>query len=126
MGARAVAALAAATCCLGLGAATALGHDEIESSRPRGGAVLARTPATVTLIFAEPIGRLGRVTATRNGQGDLVKSARTAPRDAAVVVVRLKRPGPKKQAGTYTVRWRIISDDGHPVSGVVTFRVRRT
>jgi len=122
---RIAAALAAASCMAAFGAATALGHDEIESTSPKSGAVLARTPALVVLAFEEPIGRLGAVTATRNGQGNLVKSARTAPRDASRVVVRLKRPGPKKQAGTYRVNWRITSDDGHAVRGVVTFRVKK-
>jgi methionine-rich copper-binding protein CopC len=121
----AAAAVAAAACVAAFGAATALAHDELKSSSPKSGATLVRTPAAVTLTFEEAIGKLGKVTATRNGQGDLVKSARTKPRDASKVVVRLKRPGPKKQAGTYRVSWRIISDDGHPVSGVVTFKVKR-
>jgi methionine-rich copper-binding protein CopC len=121
----AAAAVAAVACVAAFGAATALAHDELKSTSPRTGATLARTPAAVTLTFEEPIGKLGKVTATRNGQGDLVKSARTMPRNAAKVVVTLKRPGPKKQAGTYRVGWRITSDDGHPVSGVVTFRVKR-
>ena len=121
----AVAAVAVAACLAAFGAATALAHDELKSSSPKSGATLARTPAAVTLTFEEPIGKLGAVTATRNGQGGLLKSARTLPTNAAKVVVRLKRPGPKKQAGTYRVSWRITSDDGHPVSGVVTFRVKR-
>jgi methionine-rich copper-binding protein CopC len=121
----AAAAIAAVACVAAFGAATALAHDELKSSSPTSGATLARSPAAVTLTFEEAIGKLGKVTATRNGQGNLVKSVRTKPRDASKVVIALKRPGAKKQSGTYKVNWRIISDDGHPVSGVVTFRVKR-
>lgn len=122
---RIAAPLAAASCIAALGAAAALGHSGVESSTPRAGAVLARSPATVTIRFSGPVARIGTVRATRNGDGDLVKSARISPRDATRVVVRLKRPGPRKQAGSYRVAWRVTGADGHAVSGVIPFRVRR-
>jgi methionine-rich copper-binding protein CopC len=79
----------------------------------------------VTIGFSDQIVRLGRFVATRNGDGDLVKSARISPRDATRVVVSLKRPGPKKQNGTYRVIWRVTGVDGHTVNGVVAFRVKQ-
>ena len=122
---RIAAALAAASCMAALGAATALGHSTVRSSSPKAGAVLARSPATMTISFGDPIGRLGTFTATRNGEGNLVKSVRISPRNARRAVVSLKRPGPRKQHGTYRVNWRITGDDGHAVKGVISFRVRR-
>ncbi len=121
---RAAAALAAATCVASLGAATALGHTGVESSTPRSGAVLQRTPAKMTIVFEAPVARVGRVTATRNGDGNLVKRAYVSPRDAARVIVELKRPGPRKRAGAYRVSWRVTGADGHGVSGVIGYRVR--
>ena len=122
---RFAAALAAASCVTALGAATAHGHSGLESSTPKAGAVLARTPATVTIRFSGPIVRLGAMAATRNGVGGLMKSARISPTDATKIVVTLKRPGPRKQAGSYRVSWRVSGADGHAVSGVIPFRVRR-
>jgi copper resistance protein C len=122
---RAVAALAAAGCVASLGAAAALGHSEVESSTPEAGATLARTPATVTLRYDDPIQRIRTITVTRNGQQNLAKASRTAPRNARTIVVTLKGPGPKKQNGTYRVIWRVTGVDGHTVNGVVAFRVKR-
>ena len=119
-----LAALAAASCVAAAGAATALGHTGAVSSTPRSGSVLAHTPARVTIVFAGPVARVGTVRATRNGEGNLVKRKYVSPRDASRVVVELKRPGPRKQPGAYRVVWRVTGPDGHPVSGVVGFRVR--
>ena len=122
---RAVVALAAAGCLASLGAATALGHSEVESSTPKNGARLARTPATVTLRYDDPIQRIRAITVTRNGRQNLARSSRIGARDARTVVVILKRPGPRNQNGTYRVNWRVTGADGHTVNGVVSFRVRR-
>jgi methionine-rich copper-binding protein CopC len=108
----------------GLAPAAALGHTGVESSTPRSGAVLERTPARVTITFEGPLARVGRVTATRNGDGNLVKRARLSPRDASRLVVELKRPGPKKRAGAYRVVWRVTGGDGHTIRGVIGYRVR--
>ncbi|HSJ73259.1 MAG TPA: copper resistance CopC family protein [Miltoncostaeaceae bacterium] len=123
--ARAVAAVAAAGCVASLGAATALGHSVVESSTPKQGAKLARTPVTVTLRYDEPIQRIGTITVTRNGRQNLARSSRIAPRDATRITISLRRPGAKNQNGTYRVRWRVTGVDGHTVSGVVSFRVKR-
>ncbi len=119
-----LAALAAASCVAAAGAATALGHTGVESSTPRSGSVLARTPARVTIVFTGPVVRVGRVRATRNGEGNLVKRKYVSSANASRVVVELKRPGPKKQAGAYRIVWRVTGTDGHAVSGVVGYRVR--
>src|SRR5262245_45476737 len=121
----AVAALAAAGCVASLGAATALAHSEVESITPRAGATLARTPATVTLRYDGPIQPIRSITVSRNGEQNLAKGSRISPRDARRVTVALKRPGPRKRNGTYRVSWRVTGVDGHTVSGVVAFRVKR-
>lgn len=105
-------------------ASPALGHAEAVSMTPKHGTTLTRVPAQMTVTFGEPIGRLGAVRVTRNRAGNLVKGARIAPANARRAVITLKRPGPRKQAGLYRLTWRVTSADGHPVSGVVVFRVR--
>jgi methionine-rich copper-binding protein CopC len=105
------------------GAAAA--HSQVASSSPAAGAVLERPPALMRVTFSDPIGRLGRMTMTRNGVGDLVRSVAIAPRDRRTVLISLKRPGPRNRAGTYRLSWRITGADGHRVGGVIAFRVRR-
>ena len=105
--------------------AAAVAHTEVRSSSPRAGATLTRVPTTMAVTFGEPIGRLGTMTMTRNGAGDLVRSARIAPRNAHTALISLKRPGPARQAGRYRLTWRITGADGHRLTGTIAFRVRR-
>jgi methionine-rich copper-binding protein CopC len=104
---------------------TAWAHAALEASAPRQGAVLKRPPARASLTFSEPVGRIVSVRVTRNGRGNLARAARIAPRDAARVVVSLRRPGRRAWAGRYRIVWRVRSADGHVIRGVVGYRVRR-
>ncbi len=125
MSPRTIAAALAAAICLGVGATTALAHTEVTSSSPPDGATLSRLPAKVVLTFAEPIQRVRLVVVKRNGRGNLAKTVAQDPRDARRVLVTLKRPGLKWQAGRYRVNWLITATDGDAVNGVVAFRVVR-
>ena len=124
MSARTIAATLAAALCLGAGATMALAHTEVESSSPRDGATLSRLPARVVLTFGGPIA-VRTVVVKRNGKGNLAKTVARDPRDATRVLVTLKRPGLKWQAGRYRVNWVITATDGDAVSGVLAFRVVR-
>lgn len=111
---------------LALGAASgATAHSGLETTSPRQGAVLNRPPAAATLTFSAPLGRVGTVRVMRNGRGNLVRRARLHPRDAARVVVALRRPGRRAWAGRYRIVWRVTAADGHIMRGVVAYRVRR-
>ena len=125
MSARTIAAALVAALTLGAGATTALAHTEIASSSPRDGATLSRLPAKVVLTFEQPIQAVRTVVVKRNGKGNLRKRAVQDPRNARRVLVTLRRPGLKWQAGRYRVNWRITATDGDPVAGVVAFRVVR-
>lgn len=102
----------------------ALGHSDVTASSPAHGSTLTRVPARMTVTFGDAIGRLGSMTVTRNGSGNLVKATRTSPTNARTAVITLTRPGPKKQAGLYRLTWRIVGADGHRLTGVIAFRVR--
>ena len=125
MSARTIAAALAAALCLGVGATTALAHTEVQSSSPPDGSTLSRLPARVVLTFEQPISRVRLVVVKRNGKGSFAKAFTQDPRDARRVLVTLKRPGLKWQAGRYRVNWLITATDGDSVHGVVAFRVVR-
>ncbi len=105
-------------------AGVALAHDEIEGTTPARGAVLQNLPPKVSMTFGEAVGRLDKVTISRNGAGNFVKSAQIDPRNASRVVAVLKRPGGKARKGTWRVTWRITSADGHKQVLTAGFRVR--
>ncbi len=98
----------------------AFAHNSLVSSVPADGATVATAPDAVTLTFDEPVGRrFGLVVVTGPGgrkvqQGALQVTGETARQP-------LGRLGP---AGTYRVSWRVVSADGHPVSGAFAFRLR--
>jgi copper transport protein len=100
------------------------GHAELEGTSPGAGAVLQRAPALVVLHFGEPVeGKFGAVrvldgAGRRADDGNMVRPAgrRTD------LGVGLKPDLPK---GSYTAAYRVVSLDGHVVSGSFTFRVGR-
>ncbi|MEQ3551742.1 copper resistance CopC family protein [Pseudonocardia nematodicida] len=114
---RIVVVLLAGTVALLLGAAPAWAHTELESSSPAEGAQLAQAPPEVTLTFNEDVAAdTATVTVTGPDGADAVAGPATA--EAGTLTVPLRPLGP---AGDYTVDYRVISDDGHPVEGTVPF-----
>lgn len=115
----AVAALAVAAL-LG-GAGTALAHNVLVNSDPADGAQLSVGPREIRLTFDQPV---------RSGAGyntvNVVGPDGTYWTDGEVrvegnsVFAPVRELGP---AGTYTVGYRILSNDGHPVPGKVTFNL---
>jgi methionine-rich copper-binding protein CopC len=90
------------------------------SSTPADGASLAKAPASVVLKFDEPVGRkFGAVVVTGPG-GERVQAG--ALRVEGVRAIQALRP--LRAAGLYHVGWRVVSADGHPVSGRLTFTLR--
>ncbi|MCK8675987.1 copper resistance CopC/CopD family protein [Streptomyces lichenis] len=116
-----VALLAAVLAVLGT-AGTASAHGALDSTDPAQGSVVARQPSAVTLTFGEgvtlpaealrvfdPAG--GRVdTGTPDHAGGKAETARIALRGGLA-------------DGTYTVAWRVVSADSHPIGGAFTFSV---
>jgi len=101
-----------------VGVPVALAHAVLESTDPVDGAVLAVAPATVSLVFSEPVAPVASGTSLIDDGGATV-STTTSVRDRTVLVAL-----PDQLAdGTYVLSWRVISVDGHPVSGASTFVV---
>ncbi len=102
---------------LGLPAAPASAHAALVSSDPADGQRLAALPGSASLTFNEEISPPSYVVVTapdgsRADQGEPAVAGSTVSVDLA-----------KGQEGTYALAFRVISADGHPVTGRLTFVV---
>jgi methionine-rich copper-binding protein CopC len=104
-----------------LGVAPASAHTDLLSSDPADDAALDRAPATVRLVFGEPMAK-GLVAVVVERKGDRANLAVAAPGVAGTAVTQ-RLPG-SLPAGEYRVRYRVVALDGHPVTGEVRFVVR--
>jgi methionine-rich copper-binding protein CopC len=114
------AALLAAAVSVFAGAPPASAHDRLVSSSPPEGARVA-APDRVDLVFSGVLlDRFGELAVTGP---DGRRYDRGAPRvvDRTIGVDLLPLP----VTGRYTAAYRIVSSDGHPVSGQVTFTVTK-
>ena len=112
-----VVAVLAGFAVLGLGS-PAFAHNVLVGSAPAAGATLASGPAEVRFDFNAPV-RVGPNTITVVGP-DGTHWERTA--NATVTGNSVSTPvAPLGAAGVYTASYRIISADGHPVTGEIHF-----
>ncbi|MDF2990442.1 MAG: uncharacterized protein K0S37_956 [Microbacterium sp.] len=94
-------------------------HDDLLSSSPADGERLPSAPDEITLTFSADVLDVGSEVIVADADGgdwavaDPVVSSGT-------VTVPLAEGMP--DAG-YEVRWRVVSSDGHPISGVIPFTV---
>lgn len=100
----------------------ALAHAQLVSSSPEQSSTLSEPPQTVTLEFTEPIDP-GFVELAVIGPDRVSHWEAAAP---AVKGVRVSAPiRPLGPAGRYAIKYRVLSADGHPVSGAVTFSLSK-
>ena len=99
--------------------AGAWAHATLIRTVPAGGAVLARAPASVKIVFDDVIQIGPGITVVRNGGGSIL-DGKPGIEGSRTLVLPLK---PRLAKGDYTVRWAIVSDDGHFESGVFAFAV---
>ena len=120
--------LAVATTMLGLAlagvagiatAAPASAHDRLISSDPEDGATLDEAPAAITLTFSAALLGTGSQLIVTDGQGEEVAAGDPVV-DGEVVTASLPGDLP---GGDYTVAWRVVSSDGHPIEGTFGFDV---
>ncbi len=121
-GARLGVALAVAATALGALSPVASAHATLERTSPERGAVLEQPPEEVVFGFDEPVEAAFGAVRVFDGRGRQLK---TGP---------LRRPGGRSSAiavslpvsvpqGAYTATYRVVSADGHPVSGGLIFQV---
>ncbi|WP_159705372.1 copper resistance CopC family protein [Arthrobacter sp. 18067] len=110
-----VAALAFASALL-FSAAPASAHDVAESTTPANGASVAVVPASVSITFNNrPLAIGSGVTVTAGGENWADGPVEIIDNQA---VQKLREGAP---AGEYTVVWRVVSSDSHPIEGTFTF-----
>ncbi|HYJ66164.1 MAG TPA: copper resistance CopC family protein [Nocardioidaceae bacterium] len=103
---------------LALPASPAAAHAGLSSSNPKDGATVQNLPGEVVLEFTEPVGEPEVEVTASDGT---VVSDGDPEALGATVTEPLATDGP---SGTYTIAYRVVSADGHPVSDELTFDVR--
>lgn len=111
-------ALLAAAVALTVTATPAAAHVALVESSPEDGAKLDTTPEKVELTFSEVLDAPSTKVAVTDAAGDTVDQA--APRiEDKTITLPLRLP----REGQYTVSYRIVSEDGHPVEDSISFFV---
>lgn len=113
---RIVFVMAALLCWLVAASGPAWAHAALISAEPADGAVVAKAPPQLRLTFSEPVAPL--VLKLFRPDGSAVDLTEFQTRDAAVDIVL-----PELAHGTSVLSWRVVSVDGHPVGGSVSFSI---
>ena len=95
----------------------ALAHTFLVSSNPAEGA-LVEAPTDVELVFSEALIDVGGELSVLAADGASTALVVTYP-SPEIAAANL----PALPAGTTVIAWRVVSGDGHPVEGTLTFEV---
>ncbi len=98
----------------------AFAHATLVSSTPANDEVVGRAPARVVLRFNESVETALGSVRVYDGAAKRVDDGATRHPDPAQVEVGLRRG---LSRGTYTVAWRVVSADSHPIHGAFVFHV---
>ncbi|MFF9116190.1 copper resistance protein CopC [Streptomyces massasporeus] len=104
------------------GAAPASAHAALRGTDPDDGSVVKRAPRHVTLTFTESVGLLDDSFRVFGPDQRRVHTGEATHADGRSDTARIGLPR-KLAQGTYTVAWRVVSADSHPVSGAFSFSV---
>jgi methionine-rich copper-binding protein CopC len=97
----------------------AAAHDQLLDSSPTEGEHLDVAPTEVTLRFSDEILTIGPAVIVADDAGG-TWTVGDPVLDGPDVVTALADDVPD---GAYEVRWRVVSSDGHPITGVIPFTV---
>ncbi|MFI2508008.1 copper resistance CopC/CopD family protein [Streptomyces sp. NPDC018972] len=103
-------------------AAPASAHAALRGSDPGDGSVVKSAPRHLTLTFTESVGLLEDSFRVYGPDNRRVPLGEPQHADGAPDTARADLPDGLAD-GTYTVAWRVVSADSHPVSGAFTFSV---
>lgn len=107
-------------------ASPAQAHDELVGTDPAAGSTLDALPAQLTLTLSAqiaPDAGASEVQVTDAAGNSLVDGA---PSVQDNVLTQPLAPGLDRVAGAITVLWKVVSSDGHPISGEFSFTVTGT
>jgi methionine-rich copper-binding protein CopC len=110
--------ICAALFALALGIGQAAAHSKKEMTKPENGAVLAESPETILMRFDMPL-RVTLITLADQDSvtHDLIRTDDMQP------VSEFSAAVPLLPAGLYSVAWRGLAEDGHPMQGAFSFEV---
>jgi copper transport protein len=101
-------------------APAAAAHSSVVATQPANDTVVQEAPDRVSVIYNEPVEtafgalRVYDSSAKRVDTGDLIRPS------SDTVAVELEDDLPD---GTYTVTWRVVSSDSHPIHGAFVFHI---
>ncbi|MFE2105685.1 FixH family protein [Kitasatospora sp. NPDC059463] len=104
------------------GAGPAAAHATLQSTDPAQNAVLPAAPQSVTLTFSEAVSLSSDSVRVLDPAGRAVDAGNPAHADGRNNTARVGL-GSGLANGTYTVAWRAVSDDSHPIGGAFTFSI---
>lgn len=104
----------------GVGGASA--HAALTGTDPQDGSVLKTAPTQVTLTFSESIGLLDDSFRVLDPDNRRVHTGDPGHADDRSDTARVTLPK-GLGTGTFTVAWRVVSADSHPISGAFTFSI---
>ncbi|MEU8851103.1 copper resistance protein CopC [Streptomyces sp. NPDC048564] len=104
------------------GTAPASAHAALRATDPEDGSVLKSAPRDLTLTFTESVGLLDDSFRVLDPEGRRLRTGEPEHGSDGGDSARVTLPA-KLAEGTYTVAWRVVSADSHPVSGAFTFSV---
>ncbi|QXJ23263.1 copper resistance protein CopC [Actinomadura graeca] len=111
------AAAGAAVALVALGAAPASAHTTLKSADPASNSTVA-PPSKIVLTYADPV-MVPQVVLTDASGGRHEAGKAQAVDNTVTETVSGTLPN-----GVYTVGWRVVATDGHPVKGSFTFTVK--
>ncbi|MEU0408143.1 copper resistance protein CopC [Streptomyces griseorubiginosus] len=105
-----------------LGGGPASAHAALRATDPGDGTVLKSAPRSITLTFTESVGLLDDSFRVLTPEGKRLEIGEAGHGTGGSDTASVSLPA-KLAQGTYTVAWRVVSADSHPVSGAFTFSV---
>ncbi|MFD3733092.1 copper resistance protein CopC [Streptomyces sp. NPDC058632] len=103
-------------------AGPASAHAALRGADPEDGSVVRSAPRHVTLTFTESVALLDDSFRIYSPDNHRVPLGEPEHADGRSDTARVGLPGGLDD-GTYTVAWRVVSADSHPVSGAFTFSI---
>ncbi len=95
-------------------------HARLTTTEPANDAVLEQSPRFVLLRFDEPVETAFGAIRVYDSRARRVDSGKVEQPSGKEVRIPLAQ---RLARGTYTATWRVVSADGHPVSGAFVFHV---
>lgn len=105
---------------LALGTGIASAHATVETSSPADGQSLPTSPEEISVTFSESVSTVSGGLRVLNADGKQVSTGESRVSDGRTLVTDISETLPD---GTYVATYRVLSADGHPVSGSLLFGV---